>query len=73
MAIEFLHETTKSWNADYRVPCHTYLIENSRTVGYVKEGTSEIIMFKKPKSFSKSRRTFTKLSKETVQRLVYPE
>jgi len=42
-------------------PNHTYFSENDRCVGYIKAGTSEKIMFKKPMRFDKRRRTFKEI------------
>ena len=52
----FLKETNC---IDY--PAHTYLLENRKSykiVGYIKEGTDKIIMFPKPLSFDRRKRTF---------------
>jgi hypothetical protein len=57
---KYLKETTTDWKADFRVPCHTYIFEgrDTRCVGYIKEGTTEEIMFSKPQRFDKRGRTF---------------
>jgi len=57
--MKFLKETTK-W--DGKTPNHTYAFENGQCVGYIKAGTTELLMFGKPsKQFSKSRRTFVEV------------
>jgi len=50
-------------NLGYKVPNHTYILDNAEhCVGYIKEGTTEEIIFGKPmKQFSKSRRKFVKI------------
>ena len=59
--MQYLKETT-DYEAGYRVPLHTYILDNGVCVGYIKEGTTEEIIFKTPlKQFSKSRRTFKKV------------
>jgi len=56
--MKYLKETTV-WDTDVRIPNHTYIFDGSSCVGYIKEGTSEKIMFKKPaRGFSKRYRTF---------------
>lgn len=56
--MKYLKETTE-YTAGYRVPLHTYIFDGSACVGYIKEGTTEKIMFKNPlKQFSKTRRKF---------------
>lgn len=53
-----LKETTK-WDT----PNHTYLFKkaNGKCVGYIKEGSDDVVMFVKPTSFDKRRRTFTEV------------
>ena len=58
---EYFQETTTDWKAEYRVPCHTYLVENGKMVGYIKEGTTKTIMFKKAKPWDRRGRKFTKV------------
>jgi len=54
----YLKETTV-WDTDYHVPNHTYMFDKGKCVGYIKEGTTDKIMFKKPSvQFSKRYRTF---------------
>ena len=61
---EYLKEVTEWDDLGYTVPSHTYIVNKAtQLVGYIKEGTTEEIIFKKPmKQFSKSRRKFLKLS-----------
>jgi hypothetical protein len=57
----YLKETTK-YDVDYNVPMHTYIMKGARCVGYIKEGTSEEIMFSKPSAqFNKRGRTFKEI------------
>ena len=64
--MNYLKEITV-WDkvTDYTVPNHTYMVDdNGHLTGYIKTGTKEEIIFKKPiKNFSKSRRKFVFLSK----------
>lgn len=70
--VTYLQETTDWSDADCRVPNHIYIFDGDKCVGYIKEGTNVISMFKKPSTnFSKRGRKFTKLSNATVKRLVY--
>lgn len=59
--METLKETTE-YNCGYRVPLHTYLLKAGKMVGYIKEGTTEVIEFTKPLFFSKKNRKFVKVS-----------
>lgn len=57
--MEFLKEVTE-W--DDPIPNHIYAFENKQCVGYIKQGTDELVMFKNPlKQFSKTRRKFKKV------------
>jgi hypothetical protein len=59
--VKLLQETTTNWKAEYRVPCHSYLVEGFKTVGFIREGTTEVKMFSKPLFFDKKGRTFKEL------------
>lgn len=62
--MRFLKEITDDWKCDYRVPLHTYILENGRSgrmLGYVKENTTEKIMFNKPMPFDRRNRKFKEL------------
>lgn len=61
MKQEFLQETTKDWKADYRVPNHTYIMEGSKCVGYIPEGTELVEMFNESFILNKKGRTFKKV------------
>lgn len=61
MAVEYFQETTNDWKCDFRVPCHTYLVENSKMVGYIPEGKTDPIMFQEPKTWDRRGRTFKKV------------
>ena len=56
--LKYLKETTTDWKTDYRVPCHTYIMQGSKCVGYIKEGTTAEFMFTKGHNFDKRGRTF---------------
>lgn len=56
-----LYRETTEWNADYNVPNHTYILRQNKCLGYVKEGTREVIRFAKPIQFDSRRRTFEKV------------
>lgn len=60
--MQALQETT-DWGED-NIPNHIYFYENSKISAYIKEGTNEIIRFKKPIPFSKTRRKFKQLKVE---------
>jgi hypothetical protein len=59
--MEYLLEVT-DWG-DHKVPNHTYIVNGAgHLAGYIKNGTTEEIMFKSPmKQWSKSRRKFKKV------------
>lgn len=42
-------------------PNHTYFLDKDRCIGYIKAGTGEKIMFKKPMRFDKRYRKFKEL------------
>jgi hypothetical protein len=56
-----VQETTTDWKADYRLPCHKYLLERNKCIGYIKEGTNLLIRFPKPMYFDQRGRTFKKV------------
>ena len=60
--MEYLQEVT-DWG-DHNIPNHTYIVNSAgQLAGYIKQNTTEEIMFKKPKKqWSKSRRKFLKVS-----------
>ena len=59
--MEYLQEVT-DWGDN--TPNHTYIVNKAgQLAGYIKVGTTEEIMFKKPmKQWSKARRKFLKVS-----------
>jgi hypothetical protein len=62
--VKYIRETTDNWQCDFRVPCHTYIVESGRSgrmLGYIKEGTTEAIMNKKPMPFDRRGRSFKEL------------
>ena len=70
MAYQYLQETTSDWKVDYRVPCHIYIMDGAKNVGYIKEGTNEVLMYSKPSAqFSKTRRKFKKLTQKELKAL----
>lgn len=58
--MEILQEITV-WKTDYRVPNHTYILDGSKMVGFIPEGTTEPTMFQSPQTFSRTGRKFTKV------------
>jgi hypothetical protein len=55
-------------DADY--PLHTYITKGTDLLGWVQQGTSEVVMFKTPKrTWSPSRRKFRKLNKKEIDAL----
>lgn len=53
------------WEDD--TPNHDYAVNDAgKCVGYRKAGTDEWLMFKTPKSFSRSRRSFTTLKDDPL-------
>jgi hypothetical protein len=66
MQVSYLKEIT-DWSEvkEFKVPNHTYMVDDQgHLIGYIKTGTKEEIVFKKPiKNFSKSRRKFVFLKK----------
>ena len=56
--MKFLKEVT-----EWEYPNHTYAFENGQCIGYIKQGTKELLRFKQPsKQFSKSRRKFVEVT-----------
>lgn len=55
---KYLKEVTSDWKCEYRVPNHTYIVSGFKVLGYIKEGTTEEIMFKKPMMFNQRYRKF---------------
>lgn len=57
--MEALRETT-----DWEFPNHTYLLDGTTLVAYIKQGTTEVTLLKNGiKNFDKRRRTFVKADK----------
>ena len=65
MANVYLKEITYWSESKCPVPNHTYIVRpDGHLAGYIKTGTKEEILFKKPmKQFSKSRRKFVDLKR----------
>ena len=61
-SMKYLKEITE-W--DSNIPNHTYILNNkNELVGYIKTGTKDEIMFKKPmKQFTRTRRKFVELKR----------
>lgn len=60
MKYTYLLETTK-WDT----PNHIYIFDGKKStkiVGYIKDGSNEITMFKKPLPFDKRKRTFKEIT-----------
>ncbi len=70
MNLILLKETTQDWTC--RVPNHTYIFGNSSSmyiIGYVKQGETKAIRFKRAMFFDKSRRKFVALDKSAIASL----
>jgi len=62
--MKYLQETTADWKAEYRVPCHTYMLnDGDKAIGYIKEGTTKEIMFSKPHTFERKGRKFKTINR----------
>jgi hypothetical protein len=60
--MKYIKETTK-YDLEYRVPLHTYIMDGSKCVGYIKEGETKRVMFNKPSvHFSKKGRSFVEVT-----------
>lgn len=56
-------------NAEY--PCHTYITKGTDLLGWVQQGTKDVVMFNTPKrTWSPSRRKFRKLNKKEINHLI---
>jgi hypothetical protein len=66
MSYKFFKETTSTYKTEYRVPLHTYVLDdNKHCVGYIKEDEKSIRFFNQPmKTFSKKNRTFKNVTKK---------
>ena len=63
--MKYLKEITVWDKVSYRVPNHTYILDKNALVGYIKEGTTEQIMFSSPsRQWSKTGRKFKDVSKD---------
>lgn len=56
--MQILQETTDDWKASYRVPLHTYYVEGTKLVAYIREGTTTPVVFATPMRFDKRGRSF---------------
>lgn len=60
--MKMFRETTVWDKADCKIPNHTYILESGRSgaraLGYIKEGTEDVVMFSKPLKFDRRGRTF---------------
>jgi hypothetical protein len=64
--MRYMQETTDWSDTDYNVPNHIYILEKGRggrLLGYIKQGTTDKIMFSKPFPFFNKNRTFKELKK----------
>lgn len=60
--MKFFRETTTDWTSP--TPNHVYLLNNTRDkmYGYIKSGTEEVTVVKKPYRFDARRRTFQEVT-----------
>jgi len=61
--VVYLQEITENWNANFRVPNHTYILENGRLVAYIPEGKKQKIKLKQPLTFDRKGRKFRTVTK----------
>ena len=61
-SMKYLKEITE-WHSN--IPNHTYILnDKNELIGYIKTGTKDEIMFKKPmKQFTRTRRKFVELKR----------
>jgi len=59
--MKFFKETTRDWASP--TPNHIYLLttDKSKMYGYLKTGTEEVTVFRKPYNFDARRRTFVEV------------
>jgi len=67
--LEILKETTE-WAGDYQTCNHTYLLDGSKIVAYVKSGTDEVQVLRTPLAIDKRRRTFIKANHDGLAALI---
>jgi len=62
--VDILEETTDWSHMPYKVPNHIYAVSQvtGKLLGYWRESDGKLILHKKPLSFTKSRRTFNKIT-----------
>ena len=59
--MKLLKETTVWDKVDYKVPNHTYMIENTKCVGYIRESDGKEFRFAKPMFFDRRGRKFQEI------------
>jgi hypothetical protein len=59
--MKLLKETTVWDKVDYKVPNHTYMIENTKCVGYIRESDGKEFRFTKPMFFDRRGRKFQEI------------
>jgi hypothetical protein len=69
-SMQILQEITDWKDISYNQPNHIYFVERTKLVGYIKEGTVDIIQLKTPMPFTKSHRKFNKLSQTQLKKLL---
>lgn len=56
--MQILQEVTKWKDLTYRQPNHTYIVDGTKLIAYIKEGTDKVIELKTPMPFNKAYRKF---------------
>lgn len=70
--MKYIQELTV-WTAGFAVPNHTYYVNDSKTkmVGYIKEGSTHLMMFTRPMSLDRRGRKFAVLARRAESDSVY--
>jgi hypothetical protein len=68
--MQILQEVTDWKDVHYNQPNHIYFVSRTKLIGYIKEGTLDIIQLKTPMPFTKSHRKFNKLSEAQLKKLL---
>ena len=69
-SMQILQEVTDWKDLSYRQPNHIYFVSRTKLIGYIKEGTVDIIQLRTPMPFTKSHRKFNKLTPTQLKKLL---